>query len=125
MERFIPDTYQITCPMCQRVFISNHLNRRYCSKECKMMTNNKKARTIRKATQSLNNILIQNREILRGYKNGEIVKKLVLLGKGFNFAYHTHETLIESVKYICCYETAYQFTDSNKDKVKVLIFQYK
>ena len=125
MERFIPDTYQITCPLCQRIFISNHLNRRYCSKECKMLTNNKKAQNIREKTKSINNVLTRNRQILRGYAHGETVTKLALLEKGFRFAFQTHEMLYKEVMYLCCYDAGYQFTNSNKDKVKILIVQYK
>ena len=75
--------------------------------------------------QNINNILARNREILEGYKSGNIVSYLELMKKGFNFAYKTHETNFENVTYICCYETAYQFTNSEKNKVKILFFKYK
>jgi ribosomal protein S27AE len=125
MEKFIPAEYQRTCPHCQRAFTANHLSRHYCSKECKIYANNKKAQTKRLATNGVNYILAQNREILRGYKNGEIVSFLELQQKGFNFAYHTYETMYEGVKYLCCYETAYQFTNTDKNKVKIIFFKIK
>lgn len=125
MEKFIPPIYQLTCPNCQQPFTANHLNRRYCSKECKVWANNHKARAERLPMQEVNNILSKNRQILRGYRNGAIVSNLELLEKGFNFAYQTYETVYENVKYICCYEAAYQFTDSKKDKVKIIFFKFK
>jgi ribosomal protein S27AE len=125
VEKFIPAEYQRTCPHCQRTFTANHLSRRYCSKECKIYANNQKAQTKRFATNNVNSILSQNRQILRGYKNTEIVSRLELQQKGFNFAYSTHVALYEDMNYICCYDTAYKFIDSDKTKVKIIFLKFK
>ena len=123
MEKFIPSEYHRSCPQCQRQFTANHLSRRYCSKECKIYSNNQKAQTKRLVTNGVNYILAQNRQILREYKNGELVSRLELQQKGFNFAYYTNETMYDNVKYLCCYEAAYQFTNSDKNKVKIIFFK--
>ena len=125
MEKFIPDDYQNCCPMCQRVFTSNHLNRRYCSKECKILANNKTARIARNLTKDINTTLARNREILRGYKSNEIVIVRTLLQKGFNFAFETHVAKSNDFKsggaiITYCYDIGYQFLDDSKTKVKVI-----
>lgn len=121
MESPFLEEYNCTCPTCQRVFVSNHLNRRYCSAQCKVLANNRKARLLRNDTKRAFTIIARNYQILRGYDHNGIVSRLNLIAKGFNFAYQTHSVFDkQGVSWLAVHDRAYQFTDSTKKEVKIV-----
>ena len=122
MTDFVPTEYQGSCPTCRQPFISNHLNRRYCSSACKIWANNHKARTKRASTNDINVILAKNQNILRGYAHKQIVKVNALMQKGFNFGYRTHQTTFGNVGSLMCYDAGYQYVNTEKTEVRIIIF---
>jgi hypothetical protein len=121
MENFQPPEYKCTCPTCQQVFYSNHLNRRYCSKSCKIYTNNRKTRDVRQTQKSINAILSKNDSILKEHSTIAILMRTDLLQQGFNFGYYTHKLDGKSgVQWLAIYDYAYQFTDATKTQVKII-----
>lgn len=122
MTDFIPTEYKGSCPTCRQPFISNHLNRRYCSSVCKIWANNHKARTKRASTNDINAILAKNQNILRGYAHKQIVSSNELLQKGFNFIYRTHQTVFEKMSCSISYDAGYYFMDMEKRQVKIIFY---
>jgi endogenous inhibitor of DNA gyrase (YacG/DUF329 family) len=121
MTDFVPTEYKGSCPTCRQPFISNHLNRRYCSSACKIWANNHKARTKRASTNDINGILAKNQNILRGYAHKQIVKINVLMQKGFNFGYRTHQANFENIVSVICYDVGYQYVTEDKTLVKIIL----
>ena len=122
MTDFVPTEYKGSCPTCQQPFISNHLNRRYCSSACKIWANNHKARIKRTSTNDINAILVKNQNILRGYAHKQIVSSHELLQKGFNFIYQTHRTEFERMSCSVSYNAGYQFVDEEKRKARIILY---
>lgn len=112
--------YNRTCPTCNNSFVSNHLNRRYCSAKCKNFKNNSKSRLIRQETIDVVTILQKNRHILNSFTNNSLVLVEQLMGLGFNFSYHTHhQKQLDGSSIVCIYDYGYVFTQS-KTEVKIL-----
>ena len=112
--------YNCTCPTCNNVFVSNHLNRRYCSAKCKNFKNNSKSRLIRQETIDVVTILQKNRHILNRFTHNSLTSVEQLKGLGFNFFYHTHQQKqLDGSSIVCIYDYGYVFTQS-KTEVKIL-----
>lgn len=112
--------YNCTCPTCNNAFVSNHLNRRYCSAKCKNFKNNSKNRLIRQETISVVTILQKNRLILNSFTHNSLASVEQLKGLGFNFSFHTHhQKQHDSSIVVCIYDWGYVFTQS-KTEVKIL-----
>jgi len=90
----VKDPYRKICKykFCKKEFIATRLNQEYCCLECKIKTNNLKAKEKRDATKKINLILQKNREILKDFynRNHLNVTLIELQELGFEYDYHTH-----------------------------------
>jgi hypothetical protein len=126
MSLFIPADYAMVCPNCEEAFIAKHLNSRYCSKACKIWANNLKARQAvkkQKNFQSLNDALAKNRLLLRGYRHSQIVHQEALQQQGYDFQFMTHQTVIDGVPCIVCYDVGYQIADKARKLLKIIYYE--
>jgi ribosomal protein S27AE len=112
--------YDCTCPTCGKKFVSNHLNRQYCSPKCKNFKNNNKARAIRQKTKDVTAMLQGNRYILSRFQPNTLVSVEQLKSLGFSFSYHTHyQKSSDGATVVCIYDYGYIYTQS-KIEVKIL-----
>jgi ribosomal protein S27AE len=113
--------YSGICPTCGKNFVSNHLNRRYCSNKCKNFKNNSKARVVRHETKDVVGILQTNRKILSTYAHNSLISVQELKGLGFNFAFHTHNQKQDNgAIVVCVYDYGYVF---GQNKLEVIILK--
>ncbi len=98
--------------------IKGRADKKFCDDTCRSNFNNLLKAEDNSFLKQVNQILKKNREILKGKNpNGKIkVKREILLGKGFNFIYHTHTYSNKNgMIYFFCYE--YGYLHLNNDEV--------
>jgi hypothetical protein len=111
------------CPECGNRF-SGRADKKYCSEQCRAITNNKFKTDREKEVLRINSILRKNRTILKTLNpmgKATVRKEFMLLG-GFDFRYFTH--LYPSRKgdiYRFIYE--YGYLHVADDKVLIVLWQ--
>ncbi len=113
------------CPECNDEIIGRS-DKKFCSDQCRNTYNNRLNSDASNTVRNINNILRKNRRILQSLSKKAaktMVSKDILLSKGFNFTYHTHNyTTKKGVNYHFCYEHGYLFL---KDKNLYLLVTNK
>lgn len=108
------------CLQCGEQIIGR-LDKKFCGAQCRNTFNNKVKRSGEKTIIEINRILRRNRKILKQFnpEGKTTVRKEVLKGLKFDFAYHTHIfTSSNGNAYKFCYEYGYLEVE---DGQKVLI----
>jgi hypothetical protein len=97
------------CEECGEVN-KGRIDKKFCSDLCRNSFNNKLNSDSNNLVRNINNILRKNRRILESSLQGEktTLPKQKLLDKGFNFSYHTNQTVTKNNHtYTFCYEYGY------------------
>ncbi len=102
------------CPECGEL-IRGRIDKKFCSDPCRNTFNNKANSDSNNYVRNINNLLRKNRRILDELLNGEktTLPRQKLTDKGFNFRYHTSQTLTRNNHhYYFCYEFGYLLLDN-------------
>ena len=114
-----------SCLQCGDQIIGR-VDKKFCSDQCRNTFNNRLNSDASNIVRNINNILRKNRRILQNLNekmDKTMVSRDILLSKGFNFTYHTHDyTTQKGVNYHFCYEHGYLFL---KDKNLYLLVTSK
>ncbi|WP_040252379.1 hypothetical protein [Psychroserpens mesophilus] len=107
-------------PLTGETFFKRRNNQVFANRENQIKYNNIKAQKRRDSTKEINQLLNNNRNILKRVLGGEqeVVKSLdFLYGAGFNFAIITHTCRIGEQKCNCIFDYAYLFIEGNQVKI--------
>ncbi len=90
--------------------VKGRADKKFCDDQCRSNYNNRLQLENRSFLKQVNQILKKNREILKSKSltGKDRVKRALLLAKGFNFDFHTHNyTAKNGNTYTFCYEYGY------------------
>jgi hypothetical protein len=92
--------------------IKGRADKKFCDDQCRTQYNNKLSADVNNYVRNINNALKRNRRILSELipePEGKIkLHSKKLIGKGYNFEYHTHTyTTKTGNTYFFCYEYGY------------------
>lgn len=108
------------CATCKEE-IHGRADKKYCSDQCRYLSNNKKKANYYKDIHRINRILKQNRNILKYFCPQGLghLRKQVLLEKGYNFRYFTsyYKSGAGNV-YFLVYDYGFMMIDH--DKVRII-----
>lgn len=119
--------YTKECPGCGETYEAKRTNQTFCSMRCKNRYHNNRQRANRlkdkqreNVTSKINDILWQNRQILKSL-NGQTIYYNDLGDRGFQDIYLTrHEQLNNSRMRFYIYDMAYEVYDSSDSSKKKL-----
>jgi len=97
--------------------IKGRIDKKYCSDQCRFLTNNRNKQNSDQEIITINNILRKNRRILRAInpEGKSTVSKDYLIGAGYNFRFFTsYYRTKKGNLYFLCYEYGYMSLPDGK-----------
>jgi hypothetical protein len=108
-------------PLTKQLFVPTRTNQVFASAENRVKYHNQNASMLRKRKSFVDRPLYINHKILIEIMSGKdeaIFHKEFLMGKGFNFALHTHIDTVSESKYYAVYE--FIIIVLKDEKIKIL-----
>lgn len=118
----ILNAYQKTCPICMVDFQAERTNQIYCSKRCKVLKNNHKAKMLKEdyevITYQTNQLLWSIRNFLKDHEGEEVTHEQVS-PESFQLRYITHFYKDEASErnVFIIYDYGYYFINSTTIKI--------
>jgi hypothetical protein len=104
------------CKECEEPLVGRS-DKKFCSDQCRNAYNNRMNSDVTKVMRNINYVLRRNRRILHELlpENKRKVQRSLLLQRGFDFSYFTHEYRTKRGEiYRFCYELGYLLIDHDQ-----------